>query len=34
MKLWLDAKKPMPKGYDFWCKSVNEAEFQLVSKLM
>ena len=26
MKLWLDAKKPMPKGYDFWCKSVNEAK--------
>jgi hypothetical protein len=26
MKLWLDATKPMPKGYNFWCKSVNEAK--------
>ena len=26
MKLWIDDIRPAPEGYDFWCKSVNEAE--------
>lgn len=26
MKLWIDDVRPAPEGYDFWCKSVNEAK--------
>ena len=26
MKLWIDDVRPAPKGYDCWCKSVNEAK--------
>ena len=26
MKLWIDDVRPAPKGYDYWLKSVEEAE--------
>lgn len=26
MKVWIDDLRPMPEGYDFWLKSVNEVK--------
>ena len=29
MKFWVDDIRPAPKGYDIWCKSVNEAKTRI-----
>lgn len=31
MKMWIDDVRPKPEGYDYWCKSVNEAKCKITS---
>ena len=31
MKLWIDDVRPAPDGYDYWCKSVNEAQAKITA---
>lgn len=29
MRMWIDDVRPMPEGYDYWCKSVNQAKIKI-----
>lgn len=31
MKLWIDDVRPMPEGYDYWCKSVDAAKAKITA---
>ena len=31
MKLWIDDVRPAPEGYDYFCKSVNEAKRKIIA---
>lgn len=30
MKLWIDDVRPVPEGYDFWCRSVDAAKRKIL----
>lgn len=31
MRMWIDDIRPMPEGYDYWCKSVDAAKAKIIA---